>query len=107
MRNMTTVINGKEYKGRKEVFKCSAYTSAKNEGGAYAYNGERLRDGHIAADFKVLPIGTKVYIPYFNKIFTVVDTGGAIKGNRIDIWHKTRQQALQFGIRNLEIIILE
>lgn len=100
-------INGKEYIGRRETFKCTAYTSAPSEGGSLSYTGEKLRDGHIAADFKKLPIGTKVYIPYFGKIYTVVDTGSAIKNNRLDIWMKTRQQALQFGIRNLEVIILQ
>ena len=37
-------INGKTYRARKMRVKASAYTSAPNEGGAYAYNGERLRE---------------------------------------------------------------
>ena len=78
MRSEFITVNGKSYKCRKMQVKATAYTSAQNEGGAYAYNGERLRDGHIAADLRVLPIGTKVYIPSLNKIYTVVDTGSAI-----------------------------
>lgn len=95
-----------DYKGKKMTVKATAYTSAPDEGGAYAYNGEKLRDGHIAADFKVLPLGTKVYIPQFNKVFTVVDCGSAIKGNKIDIWVRTKKEAYQWGIRTIEIIIL-
>lgn len=95
-----------EYKGKRMTVKATAYTSAWDEGGAYAYNGQKLRDGHIAADFKVLPLGTKVYIPQFNKVFTVVDTGSAIKGNKIDIWMATKQQCKNWGIRTIEIIVL-
>lgn len=103
----TFVYNGKIYTGRREVFKSTAYTSASDEGGPVAYNGERLREGHIAADLRVLPLGTKVYIPKLNKIYTVVDTGSAIKGNKIDIWMKTKQQMKQWGIQDIEIIILD
>ena len=100
-------VNGKSYKARKMHVKASAYTSAPNEGGAYAYNGERLREGHIAADLKVLPIGTKVYIPKLNKIYTVVDTGSAIKNNKIDIWMSSKSQCNQWGVKNITIYVLE
>lgn len=100
-------INGKTYKARKMDVKSTAYTSAPNEGGAYAYNGERLREGHIAADLTVLPLNTKIYIPEFNRICTVVDKGSAIKNNKIDIFMNSRQKALQWGVRNITIYILE
>ena len=100
-------VNGRTYKARKMDVKATAYTSAPNEGGAYAYNGERLRDGHIAADLRVLPIGTKVYIPSLNKIYTVVDTGSAIKNNKIDIWMSSKSQCMQWGVKNITIYVLE
>ena len=100
-------VNGKTYRARKMDVKATAYTSAPNEGGAYAYNGERLRDGHIAADLRVLPIGTKVYIPSLNKIYTVVDTGSAIKNNKIDIWMRSKSQCNQWGVKNITIYVLE
>ena len=100
-------VNGKSYKCRKMDVKASAYTSAPNEGGAYAYNGERLREGHIAADLTVLPLNTKVYIPELNRICTVVDKGSAIKNNKIDIFMNSRQKAMQWGIKNITIYILE
>lgn len=100
-------VNGRTYKARKMDVKASAYTSAPNEGGAYAYNGERLREGHIAADLTVLPLNTKVYIPELNRICTVVDKGSAIKNNKIDIFMNSRQKALQWGIKNITIYVLE
>ena len=107
MRSEFITVNGKSYKCRKMQVKATAYTSAPNEGGAYAYNGERLRDGHIAADLRVLPIGTKVYIPSLNKIYTVVDTGSAIKNNKIDIWMSSKSQCNQWGVKNITIYVLE
>ena len=100
-------VNGKTYKARKMQVKATAYTSAPNEGGAYAYNGERLREGHIAADLTVLPLNTKVYIPELNRICTVVDKGSAIKNNKIDIFMNSRQKAIQWGIKNITIYVLE
>ena len=99
-------INGKTYQARKMKVSATAYTSSPNEGGAYAYNGEKLKDGHIAADLRVLPIGTKVYIPKLNKIYTVVDTGSAIKNNKIDIWMNSYQKAMKWGVQSLEIYVL-
>ena len=107
MRSAKVMINGKEVQARKMTVTATAYTSAKDEGGKYAYNGQILRDGHIAADFSVLPLGTKVYIPQFNKVFTVVDKGSAIKKNKIDIWMQTKKQAWDWGIRTIDIYVLD
>lgn len=100
-------VNGKSYKARKMQVKASAYTNSPSEGGAYAFNGERLREGHIAADLTVLPLNTKVYIPELNRICTVVDKGSAIKNNKIDIFMNSRQKAMQWGIKNITIYVLE
>lgn len=99
-------INGKTYRAKKVTMKCSAYTSAPNEGGAYAYSGERLRDGMVAADLKLYPIGTKIFIPKLNKVFTVTDTGSAIRNQRLDIWMNSKQKALNWGVQTLDVYIL-
>ena len=106
MRSEFVTINGKTYQAKKVTMKCSAYTSAPNEGGAYAYNGQKLRDGMVAADLKLYPIGTKIFIPKLNKVFTVTDTGSAIRNQRLDIWMNSKQKALNWGVQNLEVYIL-
>ncbi len=60
----------------------------------------------VAANF--LPFGTKVMIPdYFgDKIFTVHDRTARKYGDRIDILMENRQDALNFGKRHLEVVIL-
>ena len=106
MRSEFITVNGKTYQARKVTMKCSAYTSAPNEGGAYAYNGQRLRDGMVAADLKLYPIGTKIFIPKLNKVFTVTDTGSAIRNQRLDIWMNSKQKALNWGVQTLDVYIL-
>ena len=68
-------------------------------------NGERVHNGAIAADPKVLPIGTKVYIQGMGT-FVVKDTGRLIKGKRIDIWIPNRASALKFGKRGVKLQVI-
>ena len=106
--NEMITINGKTYKARKLLVKASAYTTAKDEGGAWAYNNEKLKVGeHIAVDFKVIPMNSMVYIPQLGKIYKAVDTGSAIRGNKIDILMSTKKQCENWGVKDLEIYVLE
>lgn len=59
----------------------------------------------IAADTSILPFGTRVNIN--GQIYTVQDTGGAIKGNRIDIYFNNHAEALQFGRRTTAVYIVQ
>ena len=93
--------------GKIEVL-ATAYTSSRKECDDTPFitaSGKRVFWGVIAADHK-FPFGTKIYIPYFKKTFIVLDRGGAIKGNRIDIWMLDKKSAIEFGKRKLEIYIL-
>ena len=80
---------------------------------ASAYSGHTItatgtvpKWGTIAVDPSVIPYGTKVYIPMFDKIFIAEDCGGAIKGNKIDIFMNSAEETKNFGRRNIEIKIL-
>lgn len=55
----------------------------------------------IAADTGVLPFGTQVVIN--GKVYTVEDRGGAIRGNRIDIYFASHQEALNYGKRYVRV----
>ncbi|MFA2720622.1 3D domain-containing protein [Bacillus paranthracis] len=61
--------------------------------------------GTIAVDRNVIPLGSKVYIPKFNMVFTAEDTGSAINGNRIDIFFDSVAQCDQFGVQQLEVYV--
>jgi len=68
-------------------------------------NGQGVRRGMIAADPRVLRMGSKVYISagQWSGVYTVGDTGGAIKGKRIDIWVPGCSEARKFGRRSVQI----
>lgn len=66
--------------------------------------GVTARELHtIAVDPKVIPYGTEVLID--GVIYTAEDCGGAIKGNRIDVYHDSHEQALKFGRQKKEVFI--
>jgi 3D (Asp-Asp-Asp) domain-containing protein len=70
--------------------------------------GKRPVEGTtIAVDPKVIPYGTKVYIPEFNRVFTAEDCGSAIKGNRIDIFMNDYDRCMEWGYQNITIYILK
>ena len=57
----------------------------------------------IAVDPKVIPYGARVTIN--GKAYIAEDTGGDIKGNRIDILFETHQEALEFGIQYADVVV--
>lgn len=65
-------------------------------------NGERVHSGAIAADWRVLPLGTRVHIKGLGE-FVVKDTGGKIKGRRIDIYMPSQKAAIKFGRRKVQL----
>ena len=90
-------MNGKEMKVRATAYANDPITST----------GKKPRPYHtLAVDPKVIPYGTRIYIPEFNKVFIAEDCGGAIKGNRIDIYMNNEYECRQWGVRNITIIIL-
>lgn len=79
---------------------------------AYAYHlrgftarGTRTRLGAVAVDPRVIPMGSRLYIPGYGW-GRAVDTGGAIQGRKIDVWLPTMGQCLQWGIRDVTIIVV-
>lgn len=74
-------------------------------------SGMRAARGVVAVDPRVIPLGTKLYIQSLDSYpdygYAVAgDTGGAIKGNRVDLFMESRSQALSFGRRNVKVYIL-
>ena len=79
--------------------------------GSITATGTAAREGVIAVDPKVIPLRSKVYVTGSYRDLGVCyaeDTGGNIKGNRIDVYLEgTLQQLLQFGRRSMRVYILE
>ena len=71
----------------------------------------KAREGIIAVDPNTIPLGSKVYVTSSYRdlgVLTAEDTGGFIKGNRIDVYlNGTLQELLQFGRRDMRVYIIE
>ncbi|MDD5551891.1 MAG: hypothetical protein PHI88_01905 [Candidatus Pacebacteria bacterium] len=98
------------YKGGKVMtVSATAYSSTVGQCDSSPFttaSGTRVHFGTIAANF--LPFGTKVKIPdYFgNQVFVVEDRMSKRYWHKIDVWMPTYKQAIQFGRRNIRIVIL-
>lgn len=71
---------------------CGAYANGYTATGAKATQGVT-----IAADPDVLPMGTEIELD--GHTYTVQDTGGAIAGNRLDLYFDSHEDALRWGVR--------
>jgi|APDOM4702015248_1054824.scaffolds.fasta_scaffold33127_3 3D (Asp-Asp-Asp) domain-containing protein len=67
--------------------------------------GHGVRRGIVAADPRVLKLGSRVTISAgaWSGTYLVSDTGGAIRGKKIDIWVPNCSEARKFGRRNVQI----
>lgn len=76
-------------------------------------SGARAKRGTVAVDPRVIPLGTKLYIKSLTPgvpdygFAIAQDTGGAIKGNKIDLFMDTVWECLQFGRRPVMVYILQ
>jgi 3D (Asp-Asp-Asp) domain-containing protein len=73
--------------------------------GNQTYMGGTVHKGVAAVDPRVIPMGSKLWIPGYG-FATAEDQGSAIQGNRIDLAFDNRQAALDYGIQNQEIYVL-
>lgn len=71
-------------------------------------DGGGVRRGIIAADRRVLPIGTRVRLEAgsYSGEYLVADTGGAVRGRKIDIWVPQTSEAMRFGRRPVRLTVL-
>lgn len=70
-------------------------------------SGEPVTPGvTIAADPAVIPLGTRIYIDGIGER-VVQDTGGEIKGRKIDLAVESHQEAVEFSRKTAKIYILE
>ncbi|MEH7248543.1 ubiquitin-like domain-containing protein [Neobacillus niacini] len=88
----------------------TAYTAYCNGCSGRTATGLDLRSNPnakvIAVDPRVIPLGTKVYVEGYGYA-VAADTGGAIKGHKIDVFFPTKAEAFRWGVRKVKIKILE
>ncbi len=112
---MSAMDFGLDLSQAKRVITCeaTAYTSAADECGksdGITASGMMFEVGVVAVDRRQIPLGTKLYIEsldgkYVYGYCIAADTGGAIKGNKVDLAMNTKSECFQFGRRNVRVYI--
>ncbi|CAM4013183.1 3D domain-containing protein [Lederbergia lenta] len=96
--------------GKEMTVTATAYTAYCNGCSGVTATGQDLRANPeqkiIAVDPTVIPLGTKVHVEgYGNAV--AGDVGGAIKGNKIDIFMPSSSDATNFGVQTVKVTILD
>ena len=86
---------------------CENYAHICNDGNAlHTATGTVPTVGRtIAVDPTVIPYGTQVIIN--GHTYTAEDTGGAIKGKKVDILFATHAEAMAFGVQKVEVLVVK
>ena len=71
-------------------------------------SGTEIKPGHVAADPKVIPLGSMIYVdsPLMGGIYQVKDTGELVKGKIIDIFIPSYERCKEFGRRAVKVQVL-
>ncbi|KKP80155.1 MAG: hypothetical protein A2271_03625 [Candidatus Moranbacteria bacterium RIFOXYA12_FULL_35_19] len=96
------------YPKGKFTINASAYTAAADECGksdGITASGLMVKENETIACPPQFPMGTKIKISGMGT-YVCQDRGGAIKGNHVDIYMKTKKEAFAFGRRNLEAEVI-
>ncbi len=113
----TRVFDGRPVRAVRTVrMKVTAYSPDERSCGAHAdgitasgYSVETNGGALVAADPRVLPLGSLVSVPGYDggAVVPVLDVGGAIKGARLDVLFSTHERAIQWGVQELEVTVWE
>ncbi|MFC4620353.1 ubiquitin-like domain-containing protein [Camelliibacillus cellulosilyticus] len=99
-----------QQRGKVLFLRSSAYTSNCKGCSGITTTGFNLKTHTnakiIAVDPSVIPLGSRVYVEGYGYA-TALDTGGAIKGNRIDIFFPSIAQANNWGVRTVKVTVLD
>lgn len=121
-----TVLNYKTSRGETIRFskvidmKATSYTSSfedtgKNPGDPWfgiTSTGVKAKKGIIAVDPRVIPLGTRVYVEVPGRAAdygyaVAADVGGAIKGNKIDVYLDSNREVYSWGVKKVKVYILK
>lgn len=88
------------------MVEATAYSPQQPNLSNYTATGIRATRGVVAVDPSVIPLGTNLYIPGYGHA-VAADTGGAIRGKKIDLCFDNIQESIEFGRRNIKVYILK
>ena len=103
--NATEDMYGECLGNYKLTYYCSCELCCDKETGITATGTPVIEGQTIAVDASVIPYGTQVIIN--GHVFTAEDCGGAIKGNRIDIYVNDHNKALELGVDHADVYLVK
>ena len=87
----------------------TAYTAGHDGVGYTTATGTTVRVGTVAVDRKVIPLGTRMFIVTNDGIVygmaVAEDTG--VRGNKVDLYHNTYRECIEFGRRSCTVYLLK
>ena len=91
--------------GKATAYNCPGYVG-------HTASGTVAEVGKVAVDPSVIPLGSKLYVvsqdgQYVYGYCIAEDTGGLIKGNKVDLYFSTWDECIQFGYRPVTIYVVE
>ncbi|RFB12523.1 LysM peptidoglycan-binding domain-containing protein [Bacillus sp. HNG] len=97
--------------GSKEfIMEATAYTATCEGCSGITSTGINLLENPnakvISVDPSIIPLGSKVYVEGYGEAIAG-DTGGAIKGNKIDVFIPSKQEAINFGRKQVKVTVLD
>lgn len=91
------------------IMEATAYTASCEGCSGITATGINLKENPnakiISVDPTIIPLGSKVYVEGYGEAIAG-DTGGAIKGDKIDVFIPSQQDAINFGVKQLKVTIL-
>ena len=88
------------------TMEATAYLPTDGSSSGSTATGIAAERGIVAVDPNVIPLGTRVYIPGYGEALAA-DTGGAIRGNKIDLCMEDYSEAMAFGRRDVTVYVLQ
>ena len=102
---MTSQASGTPLPGTRLLFQATAYCK-----GTTTASGVNVRTGIAAADPQLLPVGSVISIntgdTKYTGIYTIMDTGPAVKGRILDVYMWSCHEALAFGRKQVQVTVL-
>ncbi|MDQ0881219.1 G5 and 3D domain-containing protein [Peribacillus sp. V2I11] len=104
------VTNVSSSSGKEIYVSSTAYTASCKGCSGVTSTGVDLKSNPgakiIAVDPNVIPMGSKVYVEGYGYA-VAADKGGAIKGNRIDVFFSSKNDAYRWGVKRVKIRVLD
>lgn len=104
--NIVSTYHGDLEYQQHMTMEATAYLPSDGNGDGITATGVRATRGVVAVDPNYIPLGTRLYIPGYG-FAVAADTGGAIRGDRIDLCMEGYSEAIHFGRRDVDVYVLK